>query len=131
MPKRHTKYRVLQGKAEIISYERDPSTYYYRELLSGTKQYKTKRLQANTIEGATLEAVDAYTELRLAPEPAEPSRGDNNRQIDKVIRSYLREQQDKVRSGQQKQTTYDVAELVINKHLKQFFKDVGIKKTKD
>ena len=65
MPKLHTKTKVLGGRAQVISYERDPSVFFYRELITGTKTYRSKRLEATTLEAATLEAVDAYTALRL------------------------------------------------------------------
>ena len=67
MPKIHSKTKVLSGRAEVIAYERDPSTFYYRELITGTKSYRTRKLTASTAEAAQLEAVDAYSALRVAP----------------------------------------------------------------
>ena len=72
MPRIHSKTKVLSGRAEVISYERDPTTFYYRELVPGTKNYRSKKLKASTIESAQLEAVDAYSALRLAPVEAAP-----------------------------------------------------------
>ena len=65
MPKLHTKLKVLNGRASVISYEREPEVFYYRELISGTTSYRTKKLKAKTLDAAQLEAVDAYSALRL------------------------------------------------------------------
>ena len=73
MPRIHSKTKVLSGRAEVIAYERDPSTFYYRELVPGTKSYRSKKLEASTVEAAQLEAVDAYSALRLAPVEAAPA----------------------------------------------------------
>ena len=93
-----------------------PHVYYYRELVTGTTSYKTKRLQATTLEAATLEAVDAYASLRVAPvEPTQsasvvPVSSSSTRGIKRVVRDYLSVLQKQVTAKQIQQTTYDVAE---------------------
>ena len=136
MPKLHSKHAVLDGRAELITYERDPSSFYYRELVSGTKTYKTKKLKANTLESAQLEAVDAYTSLRLAapPDPV-PSRtiaaSQSTRGVKRVIQDYLMQLSAQVRAKQISEGTYDVAERVVYKLLLPFFEVKGIAKTSD
>ena len=135
MPKLHSKHAVLNGRAELITYERDTSTFYYRELVSGTKTYRTKKLTATTLESAQLEAVDAYTSLRLAvppdPTPSKPIASTSTRVVRRVIQDYLKSLSIQVRSRQIKEGTYDVAESVIYKLVLPFFEQHGIEKTSD
>ena len=134
MPKLHSKQKVLGGRAQVISYERDPSTFYYRELIAGTTRYKTKRLQATTAEAAQLEAVDAYAALRGVEEPKPQVVTPTVRTakaIKVVVRNYLSELADKVTTGLIKQTTYDVAESVIFKLVVPYCEETGIKTVND
>ena len=140
MPKLHTKTKVLGGRAQVISYERDPSVFFYRELITGTKTYRSKRLEATTLEAATLEAVDAYASLRLPTETAPtPSTtgltsnggGKGSKLLKKAIQDYLKELMGKVTAGVIKQRTYDIAEDVIYKPLLRFFEEKGLKLTGD
>ena len=113
MPKLHTKTKVLGGRAQVVSYDRDPGVFFYRELITGTKTYRSKRLEATTLEAATLEAVDAYTALRLpgaaleaSTKPVEVKRGSRgSKQLKKAIQGYLKELMGKVSAGVIKQRT--------------------------
>ena len=137
MPKIHSKTKVLSGRAEVIAYERDPSTFYYRELITGTKSYRTRKLTASTAEAAQLEAVDAYSALRVAPIEAPtaaattPSTTTSARGVKKVIQDYLKHLSSQVRAKQISDGTYDVAEAVIYKLVLPFFEENRITKTSD
>ena len=136
MPKLHSKTKVLGGRAQVISYERDPSIYYYRELVTGTTSYKTKRLEATTLEAAQLEAVDAYASLRVPSEPAlsvssTPQPSQSTRTIKRVVRDYLTVLQKQVTAKQIQQGTYDVAENVVYKLLLPFCDSHNIIKTSE
>ena len=136
MPKLHSKTKVLGGRAQVISYERDPSIYYYRELVTGTTSYKTKRLEATTLEAAQLEAVDAYASLRVPSEPAlsvssTPQPSQSARTIKRVVRDYLTVLQKQVTAKQIQQGTYDVAENVVYKLLLPFCDSHNIIKTNE
>ena len=137
MPKIHSKTKVLSGRAEVIAYERDLSTFYYRELVTGTKNYRTRKLEATTVEAATLEAVDAYSALRVAPaeqsttSPTTSASTTSSRGVKKVIQDYLKHLSSQVKARQIREGTYDVAEDVIYKLLLPFFKSKGIVKTSD
>ena len=137
MPKLHAKTKVLGGRAQVVSYDRDPGVFFYRELITGTKTYRSKRLEATTLEAATLEAVDAYTALRLpgaaleaSTTPVEVKRGSRgSKQLKKAIQDYLKELMGKVSAGVIKQRTYDIAEDTIYKPVLRFFEETGIKTT--
>ena len=123
----------------MVSYERDPSVFFYRELITGTKTYRSKRLLATTLEAATLEAVDAYTALRLPGEALEASTaapevkrgGRGSKLLRKAVQDYLKELMGKVSAGVIKQRTYDIAEDTIYKPMLRFCDESGIKYTSD
>ena len=137
MPKLHSKTKVLGGRAQVISYERDPSVYYYRELVTGTTSYKTRRLQATTLEAAQLEAVDAYASLRVGDTEASPQAAtpalpkQSARDTKRAVKDYLKVLQGQVTSKQIAQATYDVAEAVIYKLVLPFFEENRVTKTSD
>jgi len=67
MPAYHQKEAVLDGRASA-SYERDPSSWYFKQLISGTKKYRTKRIPgATTLEEAKSKAFDIALSLRDEP----------------------------------------------------------------
>ena len=135
MPKLHSKTKVLGGRAQVVSYERAPSVFFYRELIAGTKSYRSKRLEATTLEAATLEAVDAYTALRVPSEMAQKSysepqptnRTKTGKLLKTLIQDYLKELIGKVSAGVIKQRTYDIAEDVVYKPVLAYFEEKGIK----
>ena len=137
VPRIHSKTKVLSGRAEVISYERDPTTFYYRELVPGTKNYRSKKLKASTIESAQLEAVDAYSALRLAPVEAapaaeiKPAATTSARAVRNVIQDYLKHLSSQVSAKQISNGTYDIAENVIYKLVLPFFNEQNIIKTSD
>ena len=139
MPKLHSKIKVLGGRAQVVSYERDPSVFFYRELITGTKSYRSKRLEATTLEAATLEAVDAYAALRLPGDKAERSsslpqatnRTKTGKLLKNAIQDYLKELIGKVSAGVIKQGTYDIAEDVVYKPVLAYFEEKGIRYTSD
>ena len=51
-----------------FSYERDPSSWYFKQLISGTKKYRTKKIPgATTLEEAKSKALDIALSLRDEP----------------------------------------------------------------
>ena len=139
MPKLAIKQKVLSGRAQVIAYERDPSTFYYRELVTGTKTYKTRKLSATTLEAAQLEAVDAYTALRVevptTPTETAPITSvttSSGKTITNAIKDYLKVLRGQVTAGQTAQATYDMAEDVIYKLIRPFLlEEQGLRTTKE
>ena len=68
MPAYHQKEAVLDGRASVFAYERDPSSWYFKQLIPGTKKYRTKKIPgATTLEEAKSKALDIALSLRDEP----------------------------------------------------------------
>jgi len=128
MPKLLTKTKVLGGKAAVISYERDPKSFYYRELIPGTKKYRTARIDtATTEQEAILCAIDIYAELRTENRradskrptgPASPkTKKTNKTSIQHHTKEYLIEQEKRARAGLISNATVTQLEINIRLHL--------------
>ena len=64
MPKLHQKIPVLDGRATVLAYERNPEDWFYREV-SSPGNYRTRKIEGVTTAGeAQRKALDFYTELR-------------------------------------------------------------------
>lgn len=63
MPRIHSKTVVLGGKGQVLCYDRDPSTWFYRES-NGQGGYRSTKLTATTESDAITQAIDAYTDFR-------------------------------------------------------------------
>ena len=70
MPKLHSRHKVLDGRAEVLSYERAPDIWFYREKAE-VGSYRTKKIgDCSTAEEAISKALDIYAELRAEiPKP--------------------------------------------------------------
>ena len=65
MPKIAEKAKALNGKGVVFSYICEPQKFYFRELIPGTKRYRSRLIEgAETIEEALSGCIDAYTALR-------------------------------------------------------------------
>ena len=65
MPKIAEKAKALSGKGVVISYAKEPKRFYYRELIAGTKAYRSQLIDgADNLDAALEKCIDAYTALR-------------------------------------------------------------------
>ena len=65
MPKIAEKAKALNGKGVVFSYVSEPKKFYFRELIPGTKRYRSRLIEgAETIDEALDGCIDAYTALR-------------------------------------------------------------------
>ena len=65
MPALLEKASVLEGRGQVLAYKRDPSAWYYRELIQGTERYRSARIpNASTLEQAIDAALDMYGAFR-------------------------------------------------------------------
>ena len=84
IPKIHQKETVLEGKGVILSYSKSPNVYYYRELIPGTKTYRTKKIEGvDNIEDGKKKVLDIYSEFRGRP----PSPTSTQKSLDKKLRT--------------------------------------------
>ena len=67
MPKIAEKAKALNGKGVVFSYVTEPEKFYFRELIPGTKRYRSRLIEgAATIDEALNGCIDAYTALKTA-----------------------------------------------------------------
>ena len=65
MPKIAKRRKVLDGRAEVITYSRDESAWYYREP-DGSGGYRQRRLkQALSEADAVAMAMDVWSEMKI------------------------------------------------------------------
>ena len=65
MPKLAQKAKALSGKGSVVSYAHEPTKFYFRELIAGTKNYQSQLIKdAETLDEALEKCIDAYTALR-------------------------------------------------------------------
>ena len=70
MPAILSKTDVLDGRAQVFNYKRDPEAWYYREVIAGEKSYRTKKIAGATNQAEAIESsLQVYTELRGTPIP--------------------------------------------------------------
>jgi len=70
MPAILSKTDVLDGRAQVFNYKRDPHSWYYREVIPGKHTYRTKKITGASTEGDAVEAaLDVFTALRDSPVP--------------------------------------------------------------
>ncbi|KZR66444.1 MULTISPECIES: tyrosine-type recombinase/integrase [Prochlorococcus] len=136
IPKIHQKETVLEGKGVILSYSKSPHVYYYRELIPGTKTYRTKKIEGvDNIEDGKKKVLDIYSEFRGRP-PSTPS---TQRSLDKKLRTqsieqsvenFLQHLHEKQDSGIITWGTYRKKRSVLINHLIPYLKGKGITKTR-
>ncbi len=130
--------KVLDGKAEVISYERDPSVFYLRVYVPEKRSYKTRRFTdcASLVE-AKAECLDLFLELNQnGATRSKPRRGitDENYSkkysIDKAVKEYLAEQKKLVDSNLLQERTYQQKEQFFNSNFTDYCRRHGISDTK-
>ena len=68
MPKLLEKRKVLNGRATVVSYDRDPSQFFLRVLLPGTTSYRTRLIpEAPDLITACEKAFDVWEAMSKAP----------------------------------------------------------------
>ena len=138
MPTIATKTLVLEGRAEVVSYERDSSAFYLRVRVPEKKGYKSRRIDGvETQHDAVAAALDTYLLLGAPTEPAKPRRGtkegtkvvSTKQGIFKWIDNYLDAEQEKFDSGLIAATTMKNKREVLNKHVKAYLLWANISRT--
>jgi len=142
MPKLHSKRDVLNGRGQLIAYERDPSTFYYRELVQGERRYLSKKIEgAATEEEALAKVVDIFAELRRTSEPSEArngsetharqpaqSRGTRFKKVllEDCIASFIAEEEAKARGGELAPRSVDTTSRKLKNGLLEYLKHKNI-----
>jgi len=104
MPKLHTKRKVLDGAAQVISYERDPEAFYYREV-SNPGEYRTVRINGvKTEEEAVAKALEIYGQFRSLEAITSTPKVTKVKRVKKAsiaisIQEHLKEQKERADAG--------------------------------
>ena len=136
MPAYHQKEAVLDGRASVFSYERDPSSWYYKQLIPGTKKYRTRKIQGvRTLEGAKSKALEIA--FQLGNEPiAETKTVNRSKKVKQVrvkdaVNSFLAKQSDLVETGEFEASTLKSKTITLRVHLLNYLSTKSITYTKD
>ena len=129
MPAIHQKHPVLKGRGVVFCYVTDPSKWYYRELIPGTKKYRTKLIpEATTLEEALMSVVDVAFELKdkKLPNTRTPTVTKKRVSITDAVNSYLHSIYEKYQAGLAAEATYEHKQIILTKHLIPYLSSLGI-----
>ena len=106
MPKIAERRKVLDGRAEVITYSRDESAWYYREP-DGSGGYRQRRLKEALSEADAVEmAMDVWSEMKTTQNliktgqvPVKPTRRTKKATVDVAIDEFLSEEKRRVDAG--------------------------------
>ena len=137
MPALATKSSVLDGRAEVVSYLRDPSVFFVRVLVPGKRSYRTRRIDgARTLDEAVGAAQDAFMEMGALAAANPPRRGTrpgtrvarSGSSISKHLSEHFVEQEKKCQAGVIKASTLKNKKETLFQHLVAYLKYVDISK---
>lgn len=131
MPKLHSRTKVFNGKGEVLSYERDPSAFYYRSYDPETQSYRVRRMGGvASLEEAINQAADFFVASQQEPQ-SKPKRGQAakgvSRTIKQEIEDYLKSSEERVRGRVLSPRTYEKREQVMRLGLIPYLESEGIK----
>lgn len=128
MPAINEKRSVLNGRGVVFCYVTDPSKWYYRELIPGTKKYKTKLIPgATTIEEAVMSVIDVAFELQdKKVDTTKPAKTKKRVSITDAVNSYLHSIYEKFQAGLAAESTYEHKKVILIKHLIPYLLSVGV-----
>lgn len=143
MPSVAEKRKVLDGRAEVCSYTRQPDKFYLRVWRKETRSFWTSRIDgACDIETACMQALDIYLEysknesvVSLASSINKkvsndaPKYKERRSLIDGLIFQYLESEQDRADAGLVKELTVKNKKETLVKHLIPYFQYKSVKDT--
>jgi integrase len=131
VPKLHSRTKVFNGKGEVLSYERDPSAFYYRSYSPETQSYRVRRMQGVRTEAEAIQRAADYFVAAQQQHEDKPKRGKAakgiSRTIQQEIQEYLRSSEERVRGRVLSQRTYEKREQVMRLGLIPYLEAEGIK----
>lgn len=144
MPKIAEKAKALNGKGVVFSYVYEPQKFYFRELIPGTKRYRSRLIEgAETIEEALSGCIDAYTALRqtesLFPKGSEVVRKPGapaasvppvrarlkTWEVKRCVDEFLAAEKAKVEAGLLAQNTYENKQRTLRMHMLPYLLEKG------
>ena len=143
MPALLQKASVLEGRAQVLAYKRDPSAWYYRELLKGTERYRSARIpNATTLEQAVKASLDMYGLFRESlpgsiPEKPQRAIGTaallnrkrKGQDVAEAVNEYLKFEQKRVDAQELSALTLKDRKQVLTRHLLDYLKTQEVTST--
>jgi len=75
VPRILTRRPTLNGKSDVLCFEKGPDKWFLQILVEGSKKYKTKRIPlARILEEVIEGAIDTFISLKGKPEQTLPSK---------------------------------------------------------
>ena len=143
MPTIATRTPVLEGKGEVINYERNLEAFYLRVYVKAKRGYKTERIpECTSVEEAVEHALDVFLDLNSRedrPLRRRTLNGDNTSttsdqrsrgiSILSAIEKYLEYEQERVEAGLINQLTHTSKSETLRIHFTSYCQGKGITKT--
>ena len=145
MPKYHSKQKVLGGRAEVLSFERDHETFYFRQYDKPTRSYRSTVIKGvKTLDEAVEAAPDyllAFSQPRTARRhPSEElsqiavGRHENiNRQrsepIEKALANFIKQEEIRLKGGLIKTSSLERRERAVRLGILPYLKSKGVNRT--
>lgn len=153
MPKIAEKVKVLNGRGAVVRFASGTSKdkYFYKELVKGTKSYKTRLIEgATTLDEALEKVIDIAFEINQ-DKPNEtikrnierknfedkdkgvvkPKKRRTQISLAKAIDSFIRKEELRATSKVIKYDTVDNKKRILGVHLKKYFEHKGLKYTSE
>ena len=128
-----SKAEALGGRGVVFTYVTDSEKWYYRELIPGTKKYKTKLIPSvTTLEEALAGCLDVCLSMQgEAPRRRSqaPIRHKNLTTVVDAVNDYLAHEAKRVEAGLLAETTYYLKTVHLGKHFLRYLDSIGVKYT--
>ena len=140
MPSVAERRKVLDGRAEVVSYTRDPEAFLLRVWRKETRSYWTRRIDGVCdVESACLKALDVFLEYGGASAPSRktPKRNTDVQPRTKQgnlvewVEKYLADQNEQVEAGLLKPNTVKNKSETYRLHLLPYLESKNIRSSKD
>ena len=137
MPKIAERRKVLDGRAEVITYARDESAWYYREP-DGSGGYRQRRLKDALSEvDAVAMAMDVWSEMRTTQQlitsgqvQVKPTRRTKKTSVDTSIDAFLSEERRRVDAEIISKLSLSSKEFKL-RHVSEYLKWKGVTNTQE
>ena len=143
MPALLQKASVLEGRGQVLAYRRDPTAWYYRELIQGTERYRSARIpHATTLVQAIDAALDMYGSFREnlpGSTPERPKRATatkalhgrkrKGKEVAEAVADYLQFEQRRVDAQELAELTLKDRRRVLRTHLLAYLKEQSVSST--
>ena len=141
MPAKAESRKVLDGRAEVLSYKNKPDVFYLRAYVPEREGYRSLKIEGvSDLDTACKASLDVYLDLSKADKPRvvrdKTSSSTRSSGVKKVLLTdavaiHLKEQQDRVHSGIIKQGYWDTIQPHLNLHFLPYCQSQGLVYTRD